>query len=271
MQSVQSKYREPFTGTATPKQLNSAIDVDRSEGNPLSASKKSSSVFQAKICGVRTESDVQAVARHAAKSDLQKVAIGLNFYPPSVRYVDPKDVVAKRLSLIAGKAGLLRIGVFVNAEHDTIRRAVGEVGLDAVQLHGDEELSFAQLLVDQGIKLVRAIKLPPDGSDTQLTVDLIRQRTKYWSAISHLLLDADAGAAHGGSGKTLDWGEIAKWAKSRPADSWTLAGGLRPENVREAMQLSSATSVDTASGVEKPKGTKHPDLIGQFLSAAGVC
>ena len=82
------------------------------------------------------------------------------------------------------------------------------------------------------------------------------------------MLDVDAGAAHGGSGKTLDWPSVAAWAKVHPDVHWTLAGGLTPENVGEAIAASGAVSVDTASGVECPRGVKNEGRIHAFAAAA---
>ncbi|TWU60049.1 N-(5'-phosphoribosyl)anthranilate isomerase [Rubripirellula tenax] len=209
-------------------------------------------MFRVKICGVRLKSDVEAVGQSGAD------AIGLNFFPPSIRYVDPAEAATRELSELARSLGLIRIGVFVNETPLKIAEVVANVGLDAVQLHGDETIESAAGV--SGRKL-RAIKLPTGT----LSVTQIDAACRPWiDAGYHVLFDADAGAAHGGSGKTLDWPSIASWAARSPSASWTLAGGLTPDNVSEAIRASSAQSVDTASGVESPKGTKSTDLIRRF-------
>ena len=216
-------------------------------------------VFRTKICGVRLEQDVRAVERSGGD------AIGLNFFPNSVRYVDPQSEATQRLSRLAGDLGLLRVGVFVNESAEQISVIATAVGLDAIQLHGDEPIEVAESLRSMGWPVLRAIKLPRDA----FAAELMEERSVAWVAIGcHLLLDVDAGSAHGGSGKTLDWPSVASWAHNHRSVGWTLAGGLKPENVRQAIDATGAVSVDTASGVECPRGVKNESRIKAFIAAA---
>jgi phosphoribosylanthranilate isomerase len=212
-------------------------------------------MFRVKICGVRQKSDVESV--DAAGGD----AIGLNFFPPSVRYLDPEFPVTQELSQHAQERGLVRVGVFVNQPAARIAQIAKTVGLDAVQLHGDETISdFADLRLPK----LRAIKLPRGP----VSLETIAAKAAPWiSAGYHVLFDVDAGAEHGGSGKTLDWPSIAAWAAENPDVPWTLAGGLTPENVAEAMRISTAISVDTAGGAEIKKGVKDAARIAAFVHA----
>lgn len=216
-------------------------------------------MFHIKICGVRCRQDVDAVA--AAGAD----AIGLNFFPPSIRYVEPTSPSTIELSRLAHDQGLMRVGVFVNRSLEGIIEVADQVGLDAVQLHGDETVDFAHRLIDRlSVPVVRAIKLPTGALETQQ----IEEASRCWIEIGcHPLLDAQAGAQHGGSGKTLDWNAVGRWMREYRVESFTLAGGLSPENVAEAMEQSGASSVDTASGVEQPRGEKRPELIRAFVKA----
>ena len=111
--------------------------------------------------------------------------------------------------------------------------------MDAIQLHGDEPLELAEsLLRDHRWPLIRAIKLPT----TPLEVAEIEALARPWIDLGcHPLLDADAGAAHGGSGKTLDWNSIRHWRDAFPETRFTLAGGLNPENVAEAIGTTATT------------------------------
>ncbi len=211
-------------------------------------------MFKIKICGVRFSKDIDAVA--CAGAD----AIGLNFFEKSIRYVDPGDETTQELSARAEAAGLIRVGVFVDAAAARIAAICRQVGLDAIQLHGDETTEIAGELIDAGLNVVRAIKLPSD-----LTADLIRDRCDPWIDVGcHLLLDAETG----GSGKCLDWRAVGQWAQAQLATPWTLAGGLTEINVGEAIRHSGARSVDTASGVEQPRGTKSPKRIEDFVRAS---
>lgn len=214
-------------------------------------------MFRIKICGVRRPEDIAAVA------DAGGDAIGLNFFPPSVRYVSPEEDSTAALARLAAERGLMRVGVFVNETIATIRQSTQRVGLDAIQLHGDETLEDGKRLqFEMDRPVIRAIKLPR----TPLTTDAIEQAAGPWiDAGCHVLLDADAGRQHGGSGKTLDWASVKSWASTQTTTSWTLAGGLKPENLAEAIEASGATSVDTASGVECPKGVKSAERIREFV------
>ena len=217
-------------------------------------------MFHIKICGVQEVADIEAVFASGAD------AIGLNFYPPSCRYIDPEQILAQRLASKAGELGLTRIGVFVNCPVEVMLRASERLELEAVQLHGDEQSSIVSSLHDNGItKLIRAIKLPVGP----LTIEAIENRVNPWNSLgTHLLLDADGGKSHGGSGKTLDWDTIRQWSDHHGDVSWTLAGGLNPGNVAAAITKSGAGSVDTASGVEADRGTKSGTLISQFSEIA---
>lgn len=216
-------------------------------------------MFHIKICGVRRLQDVHAVADSGAD------AIGLNFFPASVRYLDPESPQATEVSKLARERRLLRVGVFVNESIETIRRIVDLIEIDVVQLHGDESVAMVTSLATRSqLPLIRAVKLPVGPLETAS----IEASARPWiDAGCHPLLDADAGAAHGGSGKRLDWNSIRRWSEAYPQTDFTLAGGLNPQNVGEAIRQSGAKSVDTASGVEQPRGEKQPDLIDAFVRA----
>ncbi len=219
-------------------------------------------MFHIKICGVRKIAHLEAVFSSGAD------AIGLNFYPPSCRFLDPQQPQTAGLASKAGELGLTRVGVFVNHPPERVLEVSRRLELDAVQLHGDEQPEVAAKLQEGGVtKLIRAIKLPVG----QLTIEEIEMRVSPWATSGiHLLLDADGGQSHGGTGQTLDWGVIKKWADQAGETSWTLAGGLNPQNVAAAILESGATSVDTASGVEAERGVKSETLIWQFSDAASA-
>ncbi|MEM9368947.1 MAG: phosphoribosylanthranilate isomerase [Planctomycetota bacterium] len=219
--------------------------------------------FTIKICGVRTPEDIDFC------SDAGVDCVGLNFFPPSVRCIDVADAQTAALVKRSIEHGLKRVGVFVNADLPTLRDIRQRCQLDAVQLHGDETPEFAADLLQNEISVVRAIRLPAGP----LTIERIQMAITPWRDLGvRLLFDADAGSQYGGSGQRLDVTTIGQWAGSLEASSvaWSLAGGLKPENVEAAVRDSHASSVDVASGVEAPKGTKSPELIRQFASSAAV-
>lgn len=216
--------------------------------------------FAIKICGMRSVQDVRSVADAGAD------AVGLNFYEPSVRSLNPDAEETIRINEAAREAGLTRVGLFVNHDLAFIQRVAGSLQLDWIQLHGDEPVSLAEDLVRAGQRILRAIRLPPGKLMPGQIDDVIGK----WNEVDvSYLLDADAGASFGGGGQPLDWPSIRAWADRRgdSAAGWVLAGGLNPENVREAIQVSGATGVDVASGVEQPKGRKNAEKIRQFVAA----
>jgi len=217
-------------------------------------------MFHVKICGIRTAADLHAVADAGAD------AVGLNFFPPSVRYLDPEENETAELAALAKQLGLLRVAVVVNRSVESLHQLAQQVALDAIQLHGDETLMWHDSLRQSvSLPILRAIKLPRHP----LSPDEISAAADPWiEAGCQVLLDADAGSQHGGSGKTLDWPSVANWANQHSDVEWTLAGGLTPDNVREAIQRSGAKSVDTASGVESPRGVKDPEKIKRFCEEA---
>lgn len=218
-----------------------------------------SSPFRIKICGVRRQEIVEAVGASAAD------AIGLNFFPLSVRYIDPELAKTAELSHAAASLGLVRVGVFVNETVDRILAVADAIGIDAIQLHGDEPESDVRRLIEGERPVIRAIKLPLSG----LTPETIEGAIRPWRSVPiSLLLDADGGGQHGGAGKRLDWDAIRRWSDDHPQIAWGLAGGLDSANVSEAVRRSGARAVDVASGVEAPRGTKSAQQISRFTNVA---
>ncbi len=215
-------------------------------------------MFRIKICGVRTISDLDAVARSGAD------AIGLNFFPPSLRFVDPTYQSTIELSKNAASFGLMRVGVFVNRTPQQIERLAQQVELDAVQLHGDEPAESAATWSGLGLPIIRAIKLPRN----ELAPEEIESLCEPWISVGcHPLFDAEVGGSHGGLGHSLDWNSLGSWSKRNSQQAFSLAGGLHPKNVAMAINATGTRSVDTASGAEEPRGTKSRKKIADFVSA----
>lgn len=214
--------------------------------------------FQIKICGVRSCADVEIVAQSGGD------AVGLNFYPPSVRYVEPE--LAKALALRAQQLAILPVGVFVNSSTEDILRIASALGLTTCQLHGDERSTDAESLVNRGFRVIRAVRLPAG----QIQPEQISSLIACWlQAGCSILLDADAGVAFGGAGRSLDWPSILRWQRQREDQvPFGLAGGLNPKSVAEAIHGSGAAAVDVASGVESVRGTKNPALVAEFICEA---
>jgi phosphoribosylanthranilate isomerase len=212
-------------------------------------------VFRIKICGITSEKDALAAADAGAD------AIGLNFYERSPRYVEPD--VARQITNAAGP-GLMKVGLFVNAELARIQQAVDRLQLDAVQLHGDESPEFVASVPHPNI--LRARRLDELGISA-LATDLTNCQSAGRLPTA-VLADAAAPGQFGGTGQTLDWRELVDWQTHLLSTPLILAGGLTPENVAEAIRTVRPYGVDVASGVESSPGVKDPEKIQRFVAAA---
>jgi phosphoribosylanthranilate isomerase len=199
--------------------------------------------FLIKICGVTTPSDAALVAQAGAG------AIGVNFWAGSKRFVGDDAAAARVLAAIPPQ--VLKVGVFVNASAAEVAAKVGALGLDRVQLHGDEApADFAGIASSI---LLRAVRVKDQSSFAAAT---------GWHA-SLFLYDALVDG-YGGAGVTAPWSLIAAHAR-RP---FLLAGGLHPDNVADAIRATRPSGVDVASGVELSPGRKDPARVRAFIEAA---
>jgi phosphoribosylanthranilate isomerase len=212
-------------------------------------------LFQVKICGVTTVKD--AVAAAAAGAD----AIGLNFWSRSRRLVSvdtARDISAK-------VRGVVRVGVFVNATADEIAGTADAVGLDWIQLHGDEPAELLSQLPPK-LRVTRAFRCGADGM--QDASSFLSECRKRGRAPDALLVDADAGSEYGGTGRVANWSKIASERGQLGGVPMILAGGLTSQNVAEAIAATRPDSVDVASGVESRAGSKDAALVRDFVAAA---
>ncbi len=195
-----------------------------------------------KICGVTTAADAALAANAGAD------AIGINLWPGSRRYVTP---AAARAVLAAVPAGVLKVGVFVNAAANEVARALDELGLDRAQLHGDERAADYAAL--DPARLVKVVRVRDQAS---------LAGADGWNA-SLWLYDAYV-EGFGGAGVAAPWPIIAQGAR-RP---FLLAGGLTPDNVAAAIRATRPDGVDVASGVELRPGVKDAAKVAAFVRAA---
>jgi phosphoribosylanthranilate isomerase len=195
-----------------------------------------------KICGVRSIEEAEAAIEAGAD------ALGFNFWPRSPRYISQnaaRSVIERVAPLISS------IGVFVNEDQRRIADIVSDVGLSAVQLHGDETPEFCAGL--GSIKIIKAIRVESNFDCASLT--------SY--PVSMVLLDANIKGSYGGTGKVFDW-RVAVEAKRYARI--ILAGGLTIENVREAIATVKPVAIDVCSGVESEPGRKDPDKVRRFMA-----
>ena len=192
-----------------------------------------------KICGLMEAEHVIAAIEGGAD------AIGFVF-APSKRQVTLAQ--AHELAKLV-PANVLKIGVFVNPDKIELERAIKDVPLDVVQLHGEEE---QDLLRDMNTPAIKAISIR-DKSDIEIA-------NKYQT--EYLLFDAPGTDFKGGSGITFDW-QLLKGNNISP-NRIILAGGLNNSNIKEGIERVKPYMVDVSSGVEM-SGRKDEQLIREFI------
>ncbi|HZF93294.1 MAG TPA: bifunctional indole-3-glycerol-phosphate synthase TrpC/phosphoribosylanthranilate isomerase TrpF [Allosphingosinicella sp.] len=201
-----------------------------------------------KVCGLTDSADVRMAAAQGA------TYAGLIMVPNTPRALDLQQ--AQPLAAAAAEAGLSAVGVFRNEKLMQVAQSASALGLDAVQLHGDEDAAYIKglrPLLPAGTEIWAAgavgddVPAPRPGSD-------------------RILFDTAVNGRSGGTGRAFDWSRI----EGRPelADG-ILAGGLNPDNVREAAALG-AYALDVSSGVEAAPGRKEETRMQAFFDALRV-
>jgi len=190
-----------------------------------------------KICGVTSLDD----ALHACECGAS--ALGFNFWPGSKRYI-ALDAAAEIIARLPG--GVLKVGVFVDADSEQLSHARIAAGLDLVQLHGSRPDS-------PGLRHWLALAATDAGI----------QATMKDSQAEAFLIDAPAGEERGGTGRTFDW-SLVDGLKGRII----LAGGLGPDNVAGAIQRVHPYGVDACSRLESSPGRKDRMKVMEFIRAA---
>lgn len=198
-----------------------------------------------KVCGITRETDALAAVEAGAD------AVGFVFYPPSPRAIDP----ARAASIAAVlPPSTWRVGVFVNATAEQMADVVDVVGLDFLQLSGDESPRDCQCLARHAIKVLRF------GS--QASPERAMNKAAEYPECT-LLVDA-AGDEYGGSGRPANRAVAAHLAGRHRL---ILAGGLTPANVIEAVEEVMPWGVDVSSGVESSPGRKDRAMLEAFARA----
>jgi phosphoribosylanthranilate isomerase len=205
--------------------------------------------MRVKFCGITNIDDAAEAVRLGAW------AIGLIHWEQSVRKVDPA-VAAEIAAAFRRKAEV--VGVFVNPTLEEVTRAVENEQLSMVQLNGEEGASFcAEVGRRTGVKVIKAVHVAS-------AADVHAGEAYRW--VDYHLFDRKAKGLPGGTGETFDWELLrGRAASDIPA---ILAGGLKPENVAEAVEIVRPYAVDVASGVEAEPGRKDHAKMAAFFEAA---
>lgn len=191
-----------------------------------------------KICGIKTIEAADIAAQSGA--DL----IGFIF-TPSKREIAPGNAAFITKAL---PSHVKKVGVFVNETVENMLRIADQVGLDIIQLHGDEAPSVAMQLPYEIIKA-----FPVQQGNLAHIQDY---------PCDYYLLDSPVGGSRGGNGTTFDWDLTRNLSIDRK--KIFLAGGLTPENVQQAIKQINPAGVDVSSGVET-NGEKDFNKIKSFI------
>ncbi len=198
-----------------------------------------------KVCGVTSVRDAELCIAEGVD------AIGINLIASSARFVD-EATAADIAKAIRGRA--MSVGVVANMSAAAMLALRDRLALDCLQLHGDEPPEALAPLLPHAYKAIRVA-----------TREDVARADAFGG--DYILADARHGAELGGTGHTFDWTLVATLAKTRKL---TLAGGLTPENVAEAIRVVSPYCVDVASGVEIVGDPRRKDRakIRAFVAAS---
>ena len=196
-----------------------------------------------KVCGVTS------VEQAVACAELGIDAIGVNLVPSSVRRVD--EAVARAIAEAVGKETLV-VAVVADRTVEELRGVAARTGVGCLQLHGGEDAATVAALLPHAYKAVRVA----GPGDVAIAAAMPGE---------YVMVDAKVAGALGGTGHTFDWGLVVDLASERKL---VLAGGLTPDNVRQAVDRVRPWCVDVASGVESAVGVKDLARVRAFVAAA---
>ena len=198
-----------------------------------------------KVCGMRDGDNIRS---------LEKVGIdwmGFIFYPASPRYVSEDDKWTEAIQ----SCTKVKVGVFVNAEPETIEKKVAKYRLDYVQLHGDESPDYCHRMRDTGCAVIKAF---PVSSESDF-----RSTAAYESFVDYLLFDTK-GVGYGGTGRRFNWSALNAYQGNTP---FLLSGGIRAEHVNDLLALIHPlmAGIDLNSRFELSPALKDVNKIEQFV------
>lgn len=198
-----------------------------------------------KICGLTTLEDARFASGALANY------LGFIFYEGSPRYIEP----ARAGAIINWIEGPECVGVFVNQPLDDVNMISRQTGIDLVQLHGNENPAYCEL-VDKPV--IKAIHVAPEDTPD----DIKRRVEQYAGYVDYLLFDTKIEGKWGGTGQRFDWSLLKNVAGDIP---FFLSGGLKTGNIRSACKIVEPYAVDVSSGLEAEPGIKDYDKIENFM------
>lgn len=211
--------------------------------------------MKVKICGITNKDDATWALNYGADY------IGINFWKGSKRHVTPSNA-AGWVPTLPGFAFI--VGVFVDEDPGEIADLAAKLNLKGVQLHGSETAEYVRLLR----KALESTETPPViiKAARLKGPESVEALKEFAPLVDFFLLDSYVDGEPGGTGVPFDWA----WVESAKAFGKPvfLAGGLTPENVKDAVKRAAPFAVDVASGVEKSAKRKDPEKMRAFIANA---
>ncbi len=213
-----------------------------------------------KICGITNLEDATGISR------LGVDAMGFVLSASSPRRVEPDK--AERIITALRSEGIRvpAAGVFVNETIEKITWCVKSLGLDYIQLSGDEEEDYIEdLRKGSGkVKIIKAIRIKEDNNNQKDIMDELDEKIdKLKDYVDFILFDSYRKGVYGGTGVPLDWEMLKNYCSKIPV---ILSGGLDPENVKRAVDVVVPFGVDASSGLEIYPGKKNLYKVARFVN-----
>lgn len=206
-----------------------------------------------KICGFRSAEPLLAAV------DAGVDAVGLVFVPSARRCMTADEACAVLdAARVSGTALPPVVGLFADQPVDDVRQTIEAVGLDAVQLCGSEGVEYASQL---GVPVYKVISIDAETPVSAQMPRIMVLQQRHALAGHRIVLDTQVPGEYGGTGQQFDWDLAADFAG---AFEMSLAGGLSPDNVQEAVERVRPWGVDVSSGVETD-GEKDPAKVRAFV------
>ena len=197
-----------------------------------------------KVCGIKSKENIALI------STLDIDMIGLNFYPPSVRYINPNTSSSRFNSL---PKRIKKVGVFVNESEENIDKIASKFDLDYIQLHGDENVDFCKS-ISKKHKIIKVFRITPESDFVMVS---------QFSFADYFLFDT-ATKHFGGSGKKFDWSKLEEYHDDTP---FFLSGGIGPDDISEILNYDHPQyiGIDINSKFETAPGIKDPNHLLPFI------
>ncbi|HON58641.1 MAG TPA: phosphoribosylanthranilate isomerase [Smithella sp.] len=204
-------------------------------------------MMQVKVCGITSQPDAEMAAQCGAS------VLGFIFYQPSPRYIQP-DEAGKIIEALP--EAIISVGVFVNEKLETVKKISDDLALDMIQLHGDESPDYCRQF--PAARVIKALHLQNRRD--------VEEALSYDAAA--ILADSRRRNLYGGTGEISDW-ELAR--NVREKKPLILSGGLRPENIRDALHAVAPDALDINSGVESAPGKKDHEKLRRVFDVIRAC